>query len=236
MQPLPYERRANPGSPTGDPPPPPPRAFTQGVGTVFQFVGVLLFLGTMFICCGSSFLSRDVAERKDWSASGWGRRADGTPVYSIARAVTVSVTVNAVLAIGLAGFGLGLQAERRQAPMGAAVVGVVGAVFWTVHAAFFVQYFHPLTLGVLACVLAMVFMALSALAVGAWREVRRNPPPPGHELLPADYKVPYSHFHEDPPEVRLAAEMEQRRRRLEVQQKELEALEERIRRHRQEPR
>ena len=53
-------------------------------------------------------------------------------------------------------------------------------------------------------------------------------PPPWLEILPADYKVPYSHLHEDPPEVRLARELEQRRERLAVQQKELEMLEGRL--------
>jgi hypothetical protein len=60
--------------------------------------------------------------------------------------------------------------------------------------------------------------------------MRRDPPPADMEILPADYKVPYSHYHEDPPEVRLAAELEQRRRRLAVQQKELEMLEEKLKR------
>jgi hypothetical protein len=58
----------------------------------------------------------------------------------------------------------------------------------------------------------------------------RDPPPPELEILPADYKVPYSHYHEDPPEVRLARELEQRRQRLAVQQKELELLEEKLKR------
>jgi hypothetical protein len=49
-------------------------------------------------------------------------------------------------------------------------------------------------------------------------------------VLPADYKVPYSHYHADPPEVRLAAELEQRRQRLAVQQKEVEMLEEKLKR------
>jgi Skp family chaperone for outer membrane proteins len=48
--------------------------------------------------------------------------------------------------------------------------------------------------------------------------------------LPAGYKLPYSHLHKDPPEVRLAAELEQRRERLAVQQKELEMLEAKLKR------
>src|SRR5829696_4384711 len=38
--------------------PPPPRAFSQGVGQVFQVVGGLLFLCSSSICCGSSLLSK----------------------------------------------------------------------------------------------------------------------------------------------------------------------------------
>jgi hypothetical protein len=71
---------------------------------------------------------------------------------------------------------------------------------------------------------------LFGLSVGAVREMSRNPPPAGHEILPGDYKIPYSHYHDDPPEVRLAAELDQRRQRLAVQQKELEMLEEKLKR------
>jgi Skp family chaperone for outer membrane proteins len=60
--------------------------------------------------------------------------------------------------------------------------------------------------------------------------MRKNPPPEGHDALPTGYKIPYSHYHDDPPEVRLAAELAQRRERLAVQQKELEALEKKIKR------
>jgi hypothetical protein len=75
-----------------------------------------------------------------------------------------------------------------------------------------------------------LFALLAAFAVAALREMRRDPPPVGHEILPADYQVPYSHMHQDPPEVRLARELGQRRERLAVQQKELEMLEERLKR------
>jgi hypothetical protein len=58
----------------------------------------------------------------------------------------------------------------------------------------------------------------------------KTPPSDRHEVLPSDYKVPYSHMHDDPPEVRLADELRQRRERLAVQQKELEMLEEKLKR------
>ena len=218
--------------------PPPPRAFTQGVGTVFQFSGVLLFLAMMLVCCGSSFLSKNVAQRKDWEAVGWGRYTDAAdPAKPVARAAdsanratTLAVTVGCFLGIALAGLGLGLQAQYRAAPLGAVAVAGFGVVFWAVQFVFVVQNLRSVVLGVIAFALLALFGGLCALAVGALREMRRDPPPAGMELLPADYKVPYSHYHQDPPEVRLARELDQRRERLAVQQKELEMLEGKLRR------
>lgn len=228
-------------SPEPPPPPePPPRAFTQGVGTVFQFTGVLLFLGLSVLCCTSGLLSRDTAARGEWSRIGWGERVDRSDpanpvvraVYPASLALTLSVTVGAFLGVALAGLGLGLQAQQRLAPLGAVVLTAVGSLFWGVQFVFAVQKLQSLVFGVLTFAGTAVFAGLLALAIASWREMRRSPPPRGIEVLPPDYQVPYSHLHRDPPEVRLARELEQRRQQLAVQQKELEALEERIKRHR----
>ncbi len=216
----------------------PPRAFTQGVGTVFQVVGVLLFLLMMTICCGSGLLSPSVAEHTDLTQVGWGTWLDTAdaahpvqrPVYSGQRAVTICVTCAVVFGMALAGLGLGLQAQNRAAPAGALAVTAFASVFWLVHLVFFVQKLPSVLLGILGCLLFALFATLTALAAVAWREMRRNPPAASFEILPADYKVPYSHLHEDPPDVRLAKELEQRRQRLAVQQKELEMLEQRMKR------
>jgi hypothetical protein len=216
------------------PPGPPPRAFTQGVGTVFQFVGVLLFLASMFVCCGSGLISKDVAERHDLTAVGWGPRGRGgqgqAVAYSAQRAISLSVTLAVFFGLALAGIGLGLQAQGRVAPYGGVATCGFALVFWGVQTVFFAQKLHSIPLAGLCFILCALFGALTLLAAGAVREMRRNPPPPGHEILPADYQVPYSHLHQDPPEVRLARELEQRRERLAVQQKELEMLENRLRR------
>jgi signal transduction histidine kinase len=205
------------------PTPPPPRAFTQGVGTVFQWFGVLLFLAMMFVCCSSSLLSKDTATHSDWRTIGWGN-------YSAQFATTLTVTLGVFFGIGLAGVGLGLQAQNPRTPWLAIVLTLIGALFWIVQTIFFASTVRSVVLTGSCAILALVFIALFALAVTATREMLRDPPPAGFEVLPADYKVPYSHMHQDPPDVRLAAELQQRRERLEVQQKELEALEERIRR------
>lgn len=224
-EPLPY-------APAPGAAPPPPRAFTQGVGTVFQFVGVTLFLVMMFVCCGSSLVSKNVAERPDLMQIGWQLPlpGGGSLFYSAQRVITLSVTCGVFFGVALAGIGLGLQAQSRAAPYAAVGVTFVGAGFWLLHTIFVVQKLHSALLGLLVFVLLALFAVLAALAAVALREMRRDPPPPGHELLPADYKVPYSHMHQDPPEVRLARELEQRRERLAVQQKELEMLENKLKR------
>jgi hypothetical protein len=213
------------------PPPSPPRAFTQGVGTLFQFVGVSLFLVMMSVCCLSSLLSKDYAANPQRTHIGWHLPGDkpDAPTYSYARAMTLSVTLGVFCGMGLAGVGLGLQAQRRAAPwLGVALSGL-GTAFWVVQAVFAIRPLGSAMLAILAIALAALFGLLFVLAVAALREMLVSPPPVGHELLPADYKVPYSHLHQDPPEVRLARELEQRRQRLAIEQKELDLLEEKLR-------
>jgi hypothetical protein len=209
-------------------PHPPPRAFTQGVGSVFQLVGGTMFLVLATICCGSSLLSKQTAERHDLTRIGWGQRGDGAVKYSAQRAISVALFVGVGLGVAVASVGLGLQATHRSAAVGAVLVTGFGLLFWLVHLVFAAQVMGSISLSVIAGGMVVVFAVLSALGVAAWREMRTNPPPAGHEVLPEGYKVPYSWYHEDPPEVRLANELEQRRQRLAVQQKELEMLEEEL--------
>ena len=209
---------------------PVPRAFTQGVGTVYQFFGVTLFLASMFVCCGSSLISKNVAQRRDLMEVGWALPLPGSPFYSVQRAMTVSVLLAVFFGVALAGIGLGLQAQGRAAPYGATGVSAFAAVFWLLHAVFFATTVGSAGFTVVATWLALVFGVLTGFAVVSMREMRLDPPPAGHEILPADFRVPYSHLHEDPPEVRLARELDQRRERLAVQQKELEMLEARLQR------
>jgi hypothetical protein len=191
-----------------------------------------MFLVMFFICCGSSLLSKDWATRTSLREVGWGESADhpGRPAYSAQQAMTICVFAGVFFGMALAGVGLGMQADSRYAPTWGVVLALSAAVFWTVHVFFAI---HVRAHGVLmlgAALLAGVFWLLGGFAIQAFREVRKNPPPAGHDVLPPGYKIPYSHYHADPPEVRLAAELAQRRERLAVQQKELEALEAKIKR------
>lgn len=214
---------APPSDPTPATPEPPPRAFTQGVGTVFQFVGVMVFLGFFFVCCFSALLSKDTAMQTQLGTVGWGS-------YTGQRAVSIAMVVGVGLGLALASIGLGLQAQRRQAPYYAVAACAFGMVFWLVHTIFFIYPLKAVILSLIAFALSALYAVLLAFAIGAYREMKQNPPPTGFEILPPEYKIPYSHLHQDPPEVRLAKELEERRRKLEVQQKELERLEQKLHR------
>ena len=198
---------------------------------MLQFAGVTLFLAMSFTCCGSGLLSREWATRDELSRVGWhfGSSAEG-PAYSAQRAITISVFCGVFFGLALAGFGLGLQAEHLSAARGAVILAAIATVFWLIQTVFAIQHLSSLALVLIAGGLAILYAALTALSAAALKEMRQNPPPQGHEILPADYKIPYSHYHDDPPEVRLAAELQQRRQRLAVQEKELEMLEERLKR------
>jgi len=203
---------------------------------VFQFAGVILFLAMSFACCGSGLLSREWATQDTFRTTGFRTEPRGEPIYSVAQAITVCVFGGVFFGVALAAVGLGLQAEHRAAARGGVVLSAIGSLFWIAHAAFALRYVPSALIILLLVAVAGAFLFLLTLAIGAAREMKSNPPPPGHEILPADYKVPYSHYHVDPPEVRLAAELEQRRQRLAVQQKELEMLEEKLKRKLDEPR
>ena len=212
------------------PPTPPPRAFSQGVGLVFQIIGGTLFIVMMLICCGSSLLNKEWATDEQLQRSGWHLAADSEdrPTYSVQRAVTICVAAGVFFGMALAGTGLGLQAESRKAAPMAVFVAGAGVIFWAVHTIFAITAARWVVFAILAAALTIIFGVLLFFALGAAKDMRSNPPPAGHEVLPPGYKIPYSHYHPDPPEVRLAAELQQRRERLAVQQKELEMLEEKL--------
>src|SRR2546423_5253513 len=117
----------------------PPRAFTQGVGTVFQFAGGILFIALSLACCGSGLLGKETWKREDLMKVGWHFPGDAAdqPSYSALRATSVSLIGGIGLALAVAGVGLGLQATRRSGAGGAAVGALVGGLFWAGGGIFF---------------------------------------------------------------------------------------------------
>jgi hypothetical protein len=211
---------------------PPPRAFAQGVGSVFQLVGGLLFFLSCTICCGSGLISKDAATKTNLTHIGWHVADDpqDQPSYSAQRALTICVFAAVFFGLALAAIGLGLQAESRPSATFAIIVTGIGFLFWFTHAYFAGTVGGSYLLSLAAAGLGLGSAILCGFSIAAAYEMRCNPPPPGHEILPASYKIPYSHYHDDPPEVRMAAELEQRRQKIATQQKELEMLEEKLKR------
>lgn len=154
-----------------DVPPPPPRAFTQGVGTVFQFVGVGLFVISMFICCSSSLLSKDVATRSSLTTIGWHRTGDPAdqPSFSAQRAITIALPVAVCYGMTLAAVGLGLQSDSRPAPTAAVAINALAIIFWLVQLVFFISLIW-IVMSLLCLALMIVAGLLFMLSIGAWRD------------------------------------------------------------------
>ena len=155
------------------PTPPPPYAFTQGVGTVFQFVGVGLFVISMFICCCTSLLSKDAATHSGLTSVGWHRAIDPPeqPFYSAQRALTITLPASLVFGMALAALGLGLQAVNRAAPGMAIVVNLLATIFWAVQLVFFASI-RWVGMSFVCFALLVLTIGLLLLSFGALREIR----------------------------------------------------------------
>lgn len=104
--------------------------------------------------------------------------------------VSIMVVFSTVCGLALAGFGLGLQADKPRAGIGAVISAsawllslvVAGVCLWIGQASWFARGTNA----------GFVVIALIVLAftVAAWREVRANPPPPGLEILPPGFEIP----------------------------------------------
>ncbi len=157
-----------------EPGPPSKYPFTQGVGTVYQFVGVTLFLISMFVCCSSSLLSKDTATHSNLTTIGWQRPGDppNLPTYSAQRALTITLPAAICYGMALAALGLGMQTESRTAPLYAFFLNLFALGFWGFHLVFFASL-KWILLSILCTVLVMLCVMLGVLSIGAWRELRR---------------------------------------------------------------
>lgn len=207
-----------------------PRAFAQGVGVVLQTAGVLFFLSSCCICATARMWERPPTQSEvidqlagdptlvDRSLSDWLDDPGRTSVM-------LTVMFSTVGGLAMAGFGLGVQAERKRAPAGATAVTagllvvllVAAPGLWSGSSGWGMRAWHAFVCVVVALLLAM--------SVAAWRQFRTHPPPGDVDIVPAGTKIPYSWYHDDPPEVRMAAEIAARRARLEAEQAELDQLE-----------
>lgn len=208
---------------------PPPRAFSQGTGVLLQTVGMALFLSSCCLCSlagtWDTLLSRpEVLERLA------ANQPLGVPIHALLRqpahaGVMLMVMFTTVGGLAMAAFGLGLQAQRRRSAWGAlgtvlallAILAVAGVAIWFGRAHWVIRLWHAVLTGAVAVLAGFVWAAL--------QEMRAHPPPIGIDVLGPDAKIPYSVYHDDPPEMRLAKELAQRRARLEAEKEELEKIE-----------
>ncbi len=189
----------------------PPRALAQGVGVLLQTVGVLLFLTTCCLCSTSflwdPILAPDVAVKLAQHP----RTALDDPGKA---GVALTIITMSAGGLALATFGLGLQADRRRAAIGAlftagamtVILLFAGSALWRGDVAVTTRIGH-------AGVTLIVLIALG-FAIAAWRQVRAEPPPDDVDIVPPGTKIPYSFYHEDPPDVRLQRDIDQKRREL----------------------
>ena len=171
----------------------PPRAFAQGTGVLLQFVGVVMFLTTCCVCSLSGLwegvLTKEQAERKVHEKEEiviTFRRMFEEPGRAGASIMVVFSTVGG---LALAGFGLGLQADKPRAALGA----VISAMLWMLTmilagVCLWIGDGSWLARGINALFFVGSIIIVS-FTVAACREVRANPPPPGLEILPPDFEI-----------------------------------------------
>lgn len=207
----------------------PPRAFAQGTGVLLQSVGVMLFLLNCCIC-STSFLwdqrlssleTLDLAQRQGLEV-----RTLHDPAKL---GLMLTVFFSTVGGLAMAACGLGLQSERRHAAGGAmatvlslSLVLLFGGVeLWLGEASLTARLWNGTLL-----LISLILLIFTAVAL---RQVIAHPPPKHVEIIPPGTKIPYSFYHDDPPEVRLAKDLAQRRARLESESQELDRMERELR-------
>lgn len=186
-----------PGPPVA-PASPPPRAFAQGTGVLFQVVGFAMFVST---CCVCSAAGR-------WEAPSRGAtieklKQDEPLVITLRRmfdepgAAGLMLTVSFATVGGLAMmvFGLGLQSDKPNAAYAAVATCALltmmllgaAACLWIGESGWVSRLWNH--------ALAAVTMTLLGFAIAALRQIRRDPPPPGMDILPDDFEIPRGFGH-----------------------------------------
>lgn len=208
--------------------PPPPRAFAQGTGIVLQTIGMLFFLSSCCVCSLSSWWQpmQDRGQALEHYQSG---RPIGGSLSDLAErpveaGYAITVFFGTVGGLGMAVFGLGLQAERRRAGIAAfittAALAIIllfsGALLWYGGATWLARALHAL--------LTLIVLILNGFTWHAMRQVLADPPPADIDIVPPGTKIPYSFYHDDPPEVRLAKELANRRAKLDADRRELDRM------------
>lgn len=221
-----------PGVPAAPTDAAPPRAFAQGTGVLLQTVGVILFLSSCCVCSLSSWWQPLQDHGQTLGAIQSGQPIGGSWRDLAQRpreaGYTLTVVFGTVGGLGMAVFGLGLQAERRRAGVAAfatttlllVILIFAGVLLWHGGATWAARGLHAL--------LTLIVALLAGFTWVAMRQVLANPPPADIDIVPPGVKIPYSFYHEDSPEVRLTKELANRRARLEAEKQDIDRLEQEL--------
>jgi hypothetical protein len=208
---------------------PPPRAFAQGTGVVLQTVGILLFLTNCCVCSLTGLWDPVASRAEILNQIETGqplartlKSAFETPAKAGYMLTVISSTVGG---LAMAVLGLGLQTDRRLAAAGAmasvaafaALMIAAGVLLWVGHAPWATKGWNAL--------LVVILLVAAGFTWHALREVQATPPPANIDIVPPGKKIPYSFYHDDPPEVRMAKELENRKAKLETERAEIEKIE-----------
>jgi len=208
---------------------PPPRAFAQGTGILLQTTGMILFFSTCCICSLTGMWDPVLPRHEVFEQLQQKQPIGVTLVDLLQQPAKAGVMLMAMFmtvgGLAMAGFGLGLQAERPRSAQAAvtthilmlAILIAAGIGIWTGQASWATRIWHAILIVVVVVQTGFTWVAL--------KQMLAHPPPPGAEIIPKGYKIPYNFYHDDPPEVRLEKELANRRARLEAEQRELEQLE-----------
>ena len=177
---------------------PPPRAFAQGTGVLFQVIGFIMFLTSCCVC--SSIGSWEIPSRGA-TIENLVKNEEGVITLSKmfdhpgATGIMLTAMFATVGGLTLTVFGLGLQSDKPKAAWGALittvglslVLGLAAVCLWIDEVGFSAKLMNHLLL------LTTLFMA--GFSIAALKDVRKTPPPPGMDILPADFEIPKSSHH-----------------------------------------
>jgi len=189
---------------------PPPRAFSQGTGLLMQVAGVLFFFLGCCACAGSGAWDPVPGRGQTYERIAENEAVTVTAARLFEEPGRAGMLLSMIAAsfggLGLAGFGLGLQSDRAGAAGGALAVSLAmsalllagGAGLWMsgrVGEPVEITRFGRVLLALSPAwparlvhgLATAVSLGITALAAGAWREHRRDPPPAGPQVLPEDF-------------------------------------------------
>jgi hypothetical protein len=168
-------------TPPPDNPTPQPRAFARGTGVLLQWLGILLFLSS---CCISSTAGiwDPVQSRAQSIKQLQSQNPVGLTASEIFRdphktATALLFGFAPPLALALAVFGLGMQADKPHAPLAAFLTDLLLIIILTASGIAAWNAEHATALRLWQAFLTLLTLPLLVFIWKAWKQVQADPPP-----------------------------------------------------------